>query len=213
MTTPADPRWAEERPYRNMNPMDLRPRNAQPPWPHTVALDNHPMGPFTIFDNEVSGWAAGGLWLLMAHDQWRLNTVETMIKTFAPWVENNVDAYVATVRKDLGIGPNAIVNPHDRATRKSLSHAMAHVEDYKIVWENEGLESGLDMTDALWPEFLEAYLAGQRATPRSPVHTSLTLAKPSGAGGSSSPGGNSVSVADAETDILNQQQLDRDKTT
>lgn len=165
----SNPTWAHERPYRNLNPLDLRPRSAAPPWPGQVALDTLSGGPFAIFATIADGWAAGGLWLLLAHDEWGLNTVKKMVTTFAPWVENDTAAYTGTVCARLGITEDTVIDPHDVSVRRALSQAMAHVEDYKVVWDAGPLESGLLLTDAKWPAFLAAYRAGGGHPASSPI--------------------------------------------
>ena len=169
-TTPA---WVHERPFRNWNPLDLRPRAQPPKWPGQTALDTAPGGPFAIFASIADGWAAGGLWLMMAHDLWGLVTPRKMITTFAPWTENNTDAYIATVCKPLGITGDTPVNPHDPMFRRAMLRAMAHVEDYKVVWEAAPLDSGNLLADARWTQFRADYLVGQAVSPRGRVSASV----------------------------------------
>ncbi len=166
-----NPTWIHERPFRNFNPLDLRPRSHVPPWPGQVGLDTAPAGPFAIFASIPDGWCSGGLWLMMAHDLWGLTTVKAMIGTFAPWIENNTAAYTETVCKPLGITETTPVDPHDRVLRRALMKAMAHVEDYKVQWDDAALDQGNLLVDARWPAFRVAYLAGQAQTPRAPAPT------------------------------------------
>ena len=167
MSTTTQPAWADDRPARNRNPADLRPRSQQPPWPGQVAVDTGPGGPFAIFASVPDGWAALGLWLLLAHDQWHLTTVRQMIGTFAPWTENDAGAYTATVCQPLGITADTPVDPYNPIIRRAMMKAMAHVEDYKVQWSDDELDAGNTLVTALWPKFLAEYLAGQSASPRA----------------------------------------------
>ena len=167
MSTTTQPAWADDRPARNRNPADLRPRSQQPPWPGQVAVDTGPGGPFAIFASVPDGWAALGLWLLLAHDQWHLTTIRQMIGTFAPWTENNTGAYTATVCQPLGITADTPVDPYNPIIRRAMMKAMAHVEDYKVQWSDDELDAGNTLVTALWPKFLAEYLAGQSASPRA----------------------------------------------
>ncbi|MFT4466072.1 MAG: hypothetical protein ACMX3H_17620 [Sodalis sp. (in: enterobacteria)] len=49
--------------------------------------------------------------LQLARYAWRgLNTIEKIINTWAPGRENNTDAYIAALSRQLGVAPDAALN-------------------------------------------------------------------------------------------------------
>lgn len=166
--------WMTQRPWRNSNPGDLRVRHMAPPWPGQGSIDDPEGtsgGPFAIFATRAEGWAALGLWLLLAHDEWGWQTVEKMIAAFAPPVENNTNAYINLVCGKLRCLPSTVVNPHDRVVRESLMRAIALAEaGPRVQWPDAEVTSALMLTEARWPAFLLAYQHGYAkiATPPPP---------------------------------------------
>lgn len=148
MTDPVAP-WMHHRPWRNLNPGDLRPRSHVPQWPAMSDVDSGPGGPFAIFTTRADGWAALGLWLLYAHDVMGLKTTTQKIRVFAPPSENDTADYAAGVAAKVG----EHVDPHDPAVRIALCKAIAHWEDYQSVWPEDEIKSGMTLCDSRWPQF------------------------------------------------------------
>jgi hypothetical protein len=159
------PSWMSQRPWRNCNPGDLRVRHQAPPWPGQVSIDDLPGGPFAIFASRSEGWAAIGLWLLLAHDEWGWTTVSRMIAAFAPPVENNTNAYIDLVCAKLRVTPETSVDVHDRVVREAMMRAIALAEaGARVIWPDAEVTSALTLTEARWPSFLAAYQHGNVLT-------------------------------------------------
>lgn len=204
-TTLTAPSWTTQRPWRNSNPGDLRVRHQPPPWPGQTAIDD-PLalhgGPFAIFASRPDGWAAVGLWLLLAHDEWGWTTVRKMISAFAPPQDNNdTNAYIDLVCSRLRVTPDTPVNPHDRVVREALMRAIALAEaGARVQWPAAEVQSALMLTEARWDAFLAAYKGHGAATAPAthPVPPVAAAAPPPAAG-------------ESEADELNQQQIDLHK--
>jgi|ERR1700733_3409894 len=160
--------WMHDRPVRNMNPGDLRPRSGQPEWPGQDAVDNGPGGPFAIFVTDADGWAALGLWCLDARYLRGMRTARAMIEIFAPPSENDTESYIAGVELRMGKGELDLSN---NALLEQLCKAIAHWEDYRAAWDEAAIVAGIRLCSARWPGYRATRLE-QRGTsqPSSPVH-------------------------------------------
>ena len=74
---------------------------------------------FKILRNYISGY--GGL----TH---KVNTIEKIVRRWAPESENDTLAYINKVAKDTGIHPNEIVSFSDRNKMIAIVDAMISVE-------------------------------------------------------------------------------------
>jgi hypothetical protein len=148
--------WLHDRPVRNRNPGDLRPRSEAPEWPGQVGLDTGPGGPFSIFPTAAEGWAALGLWCLDARYLRGLRTARQMIEVFAPPIENATALYVAGVVARVGMQPLDLSNT---ATLEVLCKAIAHWEESHPVWTDVEITSGMTLCNAHWPAYRAARLA------------------------------------------------------
>jgi hypothetical protein len=153
--------WLHDRPVRNHNPGDLRPRGEAPPWPGQDTIDTAPGGPFAIFQTNAEGWAALGLWCLDARYLRGLKTAVQMISVFAPPSENDTASYAAGVAAKVGSGE---LDLSDTATLEALCKAIAHWEEWRPVWTDVEIVSGMRLCTACWPAFRAARLAP--ATPK-----------------------------------------------
>lgn len=130
--------WANKRPWRNNNPLDLRCLPLPQKWAGQSGIDGSPGGPFAIFDNRVSGWRAGVVCLLAYQDKHGINTIDGIVNRWAPGSDgNDTEAYGKTVSQLSGFGVSDVLNMHDGNTMLKLVTAMAVVE------------GGSDIT---WPE-------------------------------------------------------------
>jgi hypothetical protein len=181
--------WMQERPWRDSNPGDLRVRHRPPPWPGQTAIDERGGGPFAIFGTRAEGWAALGLWLFLAHDEWQWTSISKMIGAFAPPTENNTSAYVDLVCNKLHTGPFDAINVHNRGVREAMMRAIALAEaGPRVDWPDAEVQAGLMLTEAHWPAFLAAYQRG---------NTMVTAA--------------AKSSTDNNADVLNAAQLNKGK--
>lgn len=147
--------WMHDRPVRNHNPGDLRPRSGPPPWPGQDTIDTGPGGPFTIFQTNAEGWASLGIWCLDARYLRGLKTALQMISVFAPPSENDTTSYAAGVAAKV---PGEL-DLSNAATLEALCRAIAHWEESHPVWTDVEIASGMRLCTALWPAFRAARLA------------------------------------------------------
>lgn len=167
MSTPVAP-WMHDRPVRNRNPGDLRPRSGAPPWPGQEDIDAGPGGPFAIFLTAAEGWAALGLWCLDARYLRGLKSALQMISVFAPPSENETASYAAGVAERVGQGDLDLSNA---GTLEALCRAIAHWEEARPVWSDVEITSGMRLCNASWP----AYRAARLAPSPAPVETADQL--------------------------------------
>jgi hypothetical protein len=157
MTEPVQP-WMHDRPVRNLNPGDLRPRHAPPQWPGQDGIDGAAGGPFSIFLTAADGWAALGLWCLDARYLRGLTTAVQMVSVFAPPAENDTESYAAGVANKVGHDALDLSVP---ATLEALCRAIAHYEEWRPVWTNAEIASGMKLCVARWPSYRAARLGTQ----------------------------------------------------
>jgi hypothetical protein len=145
--------WLHDRPIRNDNPGDLRPRHGEPKWPGQDGIDGGRGGPFAMFITPADGWAALGLWCLDARYLRGMKTAAEMIAVFAPPSENNTEAYAAGVVARLGTGD---LDLSDVSVLTALCRAIAHWEESHDVWTDEAITGGMTLCRARWPAYRAA---------------------------------------------------------
>jgi len=82
---------------------------------------------FQTFESPVAGLLAMSD-QLQRYGQRGINTVGSIVSTYAPSSENNTAAYAASVAKSLGVDPNAPLNLNDPNIRARLATAMLQQE-------------------------------------------------------------------------------------
>lgn len=164
--------WAHDRPVRNFNPGDLRPRSASPVWPGQDTIDHGVGGPFAIFVTVADGWAALGLWCLDARYLRGLKTAAAMIGVFAPPTENDTAAYTAGVTRRIGEGE---LDLQHTPTLEALCRAIAHWEDSRAVWSDVDIAAGMRLCTARWPAYRASRLQSQPQQPAAEVRTAEDL--------------------------------------
>lgn len=164
--------WQHDRPVRNCNPGDLRPRSGHPPWPGQDGVDTAPGGPFAKFVTNADGWAALGLWCLDARYLRGLQSAVQMISVFAPPAENDTASYAAGVEKHVGAGALDLSVP---ATLEAMCRAITHWEDYRAVWLDAEVSAGMRLCTARWP----AYRAARLEANPAPAIEATTVESPS----------------------------------
>lgn len=130
-SAPADP--SQPRGIRNNNPLNLEYRSDQ----GATGTD----GRFGVYATMEQGVAAAQRQLLLNQDR-GLNTVAKQIGRWAPPSENNTGAYVATVARALGVGPNDPIDVRDPKTAAAMIGAMAQVENGKPI-DQEAIQRGV----------------------------------------------------------------------
>lgn len=156
--------WLYDRPIRNHNPGDLRPRGAAPEWSGQDVADNAPGGPFAVFQTDSEGWAALGLWCLDARYLRGLRTAEAIIEVFAPPMQADTAGYAEGIAAKVGAGDLDLSTGN---TLRLLCQAIAHCEDSHPIWTPVVITSGMRLCTSHWPAFRAARLAA--ATPAAPA--------------------------------------------
>ena len=88
---------------RNNNPMNLRDNGIN--WQGRTGSS---LG-FVVFDSAENGIRAGARVLRTYRVKYGLKSIETIIPRYAPNSENNTAAYIASVSKQTGYAPNAVL--------------------------------------------------------------------------------------------------------
>lgn len=119
--------------YRNNNPGNLR-YIAVNPWNGQTGND----GGYGVYDSPENGTRALGH-QLMAYNNRGLNTVTTIISTWAPSSDgNDTAAYIADVADQLGIDPDApfdVVGSLPELTAAIAKHENGYLSgDYDWTW-------------------------------------------------------------------------------
>lgn len=109
--------------YRCKNPGNLR-YQMQWNWPGVTGIDDRG---FAIFASPEDGIAA---WIrqMRRYEKRGKNTLATIIPTYAPAVENNVQAYITAVSKATGIAPDQPLDWNDRKQTIALMKAFTRHE-------------------------------------------------------------------------------------
>lgn len=188
----AAPAWTRLRPWRNLNPGDLRTLGGTDKWGGQVEVDHAAGGPFAIFASRTDGWRALGVCLLAYRNFHGINTIRGLVNRWAPGSDNNdTDAYMATMARIMGVGVDAEIDLADESTMLKASHGIALQEGgTAIQWPIGEQASGIKLA-----------LAG--LTVPAPVHAPSPAAR--------LPGTPSAEAALSEADKLNDAELERVK--
>lgn len=106
---------------RNNNPFNLRKTDADR-WQGLSAQQNDP--DFCQFDEAIYGIRAGMRNLIAYQDKHGRDTIFTIIKAYAPAVENDTNAYIVAVSQYMGVSSIAVLDLHTYSDLRSLSEAI-----------------------------------------------------------------------------------------
>ena len=106
---------------RNNNPLNLE----YAPGQGASASD----GRFGIYPSMEAGIGAAARQIQRYRDRYGLNTIAGIVGKWAPSSENDTAAYIASVSKAMGIGPNVPLNLDDPSVMSALIAAMSQVEN------------------------------------------------------------------------------------
>lgn len=118
----------EARGIRNNNPLNIRKGST---WRGEVPVQTDTQ--FEQFESIQMG-ARAALKLIRNHvtgfsgKRRPFNTIEKLVRVWAPEAENNTEAYIKSVCAWLRCNRSTIINPNDRRFMASLAQAMARVE-------------------------------------------------------------------------------------
>lgn len=116
----------EPRGIRNCNPLNIR-YSAANEWLGKVAHDKKDMI-FEEFIDTLYGFRAGFCLITKYINTYELDTVEKIIRRWAPATENNTENYIKTVCKMMGVERNMKLFPECACQMMALVRAMAFVE-------------------------------------------------------------------------------------
>lgn len=111
---------------RNFNPGNIERTAAR--W-QGMALDQSSDARFIVFSHPVWGIRAIARTLITYQDKHQLRTVRRIIQRWAPNHENDTNAYVASVCKRLGAGPDEAIDVYDYRTMLELVRAIVRHEN------------------------------------------------------------------------------------
>lgn len=100
-------RGSKTRGQRNNNPFNIRYTSANN-WQGQVGSD----GAFCVFADMASGIRAGGV-LLRNYVKSGRNTIDKILRSFAPYSENNTDKYIADVSHISGLDKDKVLSNSD----------------------------------------------------------------------------------------------------
>ncbi|WP_462172019.1 virion protein [Pseudoalteromonas xiamenensis] len=119
---------------RNNNPLNIK---AGEQWLGLVGDD----GTFAVFETAVHGIRAAGRLLRTYANEYKRNTIETIIQRWAPSNENNTLAYIHFVSDKSGIAQDKVLTGADYP--KVLA-AMIHMENGEQPYAMAEIEKGFN---------------------------------------------------------------------
>lgn len=122
---------------RNNNPLNIEYNQANN-WRGQVGTD----GRFAIFEDDKWGFRAAAR-ILRSYQKRGINTIHSIVHTFAPSHENNSNQYASNVSQWTGISMHSPVDARDEDTVTRILQAMARMEvgrQYSYGEVNEGVK-------------------------------------------------------------------------
>lgn len=92
-------------------------------------------GKFAVYDDPLTGLGAMS-YLLGRYNNVGLNTIDKIIRTWAPNTENNTEAYIKHVSDLLGVGKDDVLNLKDPAVMARLMKAMVRHENTRNIYSD-----------------------------------------------------------------------------
>ncbi|PSU03740.1 virion protein [Photobacterium ganghwense] len=113
---------SQPRGIRNKNPLNIE-YSTRNKWRGQVGSD----GRFSIFEHDKWGFRAAAR-ILRSYQKRGINTIHSIVHTFAPSHENNSNHYANMVAKWTGYGKNDRLDMNDDHTATEIIKAMAQME-------------------------------------------------------------------------------------
>lgn len=98
---------------------------------------------FCVFETPQAGFRALAKTLLTYQNKHGLRTVRDMINRWAPPVENNTEAYIAQVAREVGVGSREIVSLSRQVPLQRMVTAIARHENGGLFWSEAVIEAGV----------------------------------------------------------------------
>lgn len=133
------------RAVRNSNPCNIIKGD---PWqgalaPEMMTPEQMAEDRFVVFSSPRWGFRAAAVTLIAYYDKYHIETVETVVKRWAPPTENDTNSYIDKVCGYTTFGPEEVLNLHDYATLSRLIKAMSIVECGGWMFNDMDLDLGL----------------------------------------------------------------------
>jgi len=116
----------QPRGIRNHNPGNIRWGD---PWQGLIAKDQRTDKAFCQFTNAAFGIRALARTLITYQDKHGVRTIRQIISRWAPSVENDTAAYIASVARQTGFEPDAELNLHHYEDMLTMVQAIIRVEN------------------------------------------------------------------------------------
>jgi hypothetical protein len=126
---------------RNNNPGNID--RGKDKW-QGMAADQSSDPRFIIFQSPEFGIRAIAR-LLLNYQKKGVNTVRKIIDRWAPPVENNTEAYINAVAKELGVKPTEVIDVDDINVMLPLVRAIIRHENGRCIYSDATLREGLRM--------------------------------------------------------------------
>jgi hypothetical protein len=98
---------------------------------------------FCVFETPQAGFRALAKTLLTYQNKHGLRTVREIINRWAPPVENNTEAYITQVAREVGVGSREIVSLSKQVPLQRLVTAIARHENGGLFWDEPVIEAGV----------------------------------------------------------------------
>lgn len=98
---------------------------------------------FCAFGTPEAGFRALAKTLLTYQNKHGLRTVREIINRWAPPVENNTEAYITQVAREVGVGSREVVSLSKQVPLQRLVTAIARHENGGLFWDAAVIEAGV----------------------------------------------------------------------
>lgn len=98
---------------------------------------------FCVFETPQAGFRALAKTLLTYQNKHGLRTVREMINRWAPPKENDTEAYITQVAREVGVGSREVVNLNKQVPLQRMVTAIARHENGGLFWDEAVIEAGV----------------------------------------------------------------------
>jgi len=98
---------------------------------------------FCVFETPQAGFRALAKTLLTYQSKHGLRTVRDMINRWAPPKENDTEAYITQVAREVGVGSREIVSLRKQVALQRMVTAIARHENGGLFWDEVVIEAGV----------------------------------------------------------------------
>lgn len=127
---------------RNNNPGNIRPGSNWQGMTGTAQCGAS--GTFVVFSSPVWGIRAIGKDLLTKYSR-GLNTIRKIITVYAPPSENNTNAYIDAVAREVGVSADTLLNMRDVRTITGFVYAIIKHENGRVIYTPAQVAEGVSL--------------------------------------------------------------------